>query len=184
MQLCGLGARIGQGAPRDLDPRQARGGDERRSALLLAVARLEIGPRGVHQPEVALHVHGEAPVPVVLDHVVVQVQQGPHVRPPPVAEDDVQPPGARFWTRGGHGLGDETLHVRPERQVGPDRVVVDPAGAGRQGADGLELADELVGPLRVAVVVDDDAEAVASQELGHGGAQAGRAGRHEGDEGV
>lgn len=111
MNLGGLGDGIRQRTATGADTRETGDGDEGAAALGLFQVRLG----RVQQPQVALDVDVEAPVPVVLVDLLLEVEEIRQPRPARVADDNVQP--AEFLHRLGHEPLDLgfLLHVRLDR---------------------------------------------------------------------
>lgn len=148
-----LGHGIGQRAPASrLSPRRARRTHEGAPAL----ARLQVRPRRVHQPQVRLDVVPEARVPVGLGDIVIEVLGGGRTGPAHVAHDDVEAAG------GGDGVADQTLDVVAAAGVGADQVEAWSRwrrGGRCQGTGDLgELVEEAFTACSVIGVVDDLSE--------------------------
>lgn len=78
----------------------------------------------------ALDVHVEAPVPVALVDVLVEVGEVPETRPAVVADDEIESAHLR------HGLGDETDDLGSLGDVGPDGDEAFGGGGGGGGGVG------------------------------------------------
>lgn len=156
------------------DRQRRRAGHRHKRAL----RRLKIWPSSIHQPQMTLHIDVEAIIPVALLQIVIEIRDISDMRPALVRKDGIQAPLCTS-AEDRHSLVHKPFDIGTTAKIGLDGREIGAALDRGQRRDRLELFDESVGALGVAVVVDDNAHAGAGEEPGRGGADAGGA---EGDE--